>query len=472
MFRQRWKTTLVWVAVAVLLLAAMTLFTQPVRADAVDDYLKAEMRRRHIPGLSLAVVKDGRIEKIAGYGLANVELNVAVTPTTVFQIQSITKTFTSAAILLLAEEGKLSIDDPISKHLDGTPDTWKGVTIRHLLSHTSGIKDFINEPTTSLRNEVTEEDVFKATVPRPLNFQPGEKYAYSNTNYHLLAMVIRKLTGKFYGDFLKERIFDPLGMNDTRTQNLSDIVHNRAAGYAWENDGLHNGDFIAESVLAYGGGGILSTAADMAKWAMALDGEKILKKSSFDEAWTAGKFNNGGTSPYGLGWGVGAINGHRIVSHSGAHMTGFTSALIRYRDDGLSVIVLTNAGHANPTHIAEHVAGIFNPALMPPPPKAIEDKEPKVTELLRDIAKRIAEGKLEAEPFTPDMWKVISPQLKGLQEQFRKDGELKTIELLSRNASGGERIYRYRLIAANRTRVIRLVFAREGKISGLWIDDE
>ena len=184
----------------------------------MDDLLTAEIQKRHLPGLSVAVVRDGEIIKTAAYGLADLELDVPATPKTVFQIQSITKTFTAAAILLLAEEGKLALDDPVAKHLEGTPDSWKGITIRHLLNHTSGIKDFINDATASLRLEVTEEEVLRATASRPLNFPPGERWAYSNTNYHLLAMIIRKLSGQWYGDFLRERIFVPLGMTDTRAR--------------------------------------------------------------------------------------------------------------------------------------------------------------------------------------------------------------------------------------------------------------
>jgi len=450
----------------------LSAFSPIAHADEVDDYLNAEIRRRHIQGLSLAVIKDGKVEKLAGYGQANVELNVPVTPTTVFQIQSITKTFTSTAILMLVEEGKINLDDPISKHLEGTPETWKEIKIHHLLSHTSGIKDFINEPTASLREEITEEQVLKATAPRALDFQPGEKYAYSNTNYHLLAMIIRKHTGKSYGQFLKERIFEPLGMSDTRIMSWSDIIPNRASGYQWRANGLHNGDFVAGSILAYGGGGILSTAADMAKWATALDNEKLLKKATIEKAWAVTKLNNGATSGYGLGWGISTINGHRTLGHSGAHMTGFTSAIIKYRDDNFAIVILTNAGGANPTRIAQHVAGMFIPALMPAVAKAIEDKEPKVTQLLREVAGNIKEGKLTADPFTPDMWKIISPQLKALAEQSRRDGDFKSIELLAHSESGSERTYRYRLLSARKNHIFSLVLNGDGKITGLWIEDE
>jgi D-alanyl-D-alanine carboxypeptidase len=455
-----------WVVIGVALTAVLA------RADAVDDYVQAEMRKRHIPGIGVAVVRDGKVEKTAGYGMANVELHVPVSPQTVFQIQSVTKTFTSAAILMLVEEGKIALDDPIGKHLEGTPESWKGITIRHLLSHTSGIKDFINEPTASLRIDVTEEEVLKATAPRPLNFPTGEKYSYSNTNYHLLAMVIRKLTGKSYGDFLKERIFTPLGMNDTRIVSWSDIIPNRAAGYAWAGNSLRNGQYVAESILSYGGGGVVSTAADMAKWALAADQQKLLPKAVWEQAWTSAKLNDGTKTGYGLGWGVSVTNGHRNIGHGGAHMTGFTSNLVIYRDDHLAVIVLTNAGHANPGRMAQQIAATYIPALKPQTAKAIEDKEPKVAELLRDLSGQVRDGKLKSEQFTPQLWAILSLALKDLQEQSRQDGDLKSLELLARSEDKGERTYRYRMIMSNNTYLIRLTLEKDGRVSGLWAEEE
>jgi D-alanyl-D-alanine carboxypeptidase len=390
-------------------LAAASILFGPhpaARADAVDDYVTAEIAKRRIPGLSLAVWKDGQVVKVGAYGKADLELDVPVAPRTVFQIQSITKTFTSTAILLLAGEGKLSLDDPVGRHLEGTPDAWKEIALRHLLTHTSGIPDFINRPTASLRLEVTEEEVLKATAARPLDFAPGERWAYSNTNYHLLAMVIRKATGRWYGDFLRERLFEPLGMADTRVYNGSAIVPGRASGYRWQDGGFRRGDFVAESILSYGGGGILSTAPDLVRWAAAFDSEALLPKAKIAEAWTPAKLKDGKTASYGLGWGVGSTNGHREVAHGGGHVTGFASFLILFPDDRLAVAVLTNANGANAGAIAHRVAALFVPALAIPKPQPIEDKEPEVTALLKDCAAKIPTWELDPGKFTPAMWKV------------------------------------------------------------------
>ncbi|MFI5380330.1 MAG: serine hydrolase domain-containing protein [Tepidisphaerales bacterium] len=336
------------------------------QADATDAYIQSEMQRQHIPGLSLVVVRDGHIVRAKGYGLANVELNVPATPETVYQIQSVTKQFTATAIMMLVEEGKIALDEKVGTYLAGAPEKWDKITVRHLLTHTSGIKDFINEPTASLRLDVSEEEVFKATAPRPLNFAPGERYAYSNTNYHLLAMMIRKITGKSFGDFLQQRIFEPLGMSQTRIISLTEIIPNRAAGYLWQNGALRNGEFVAPTILGYGGGGIRSTVLDMAKWDAALYTEKLLKKSSLEQMWTPMKFNDGKPSGYGFGWGVSAVRGHKLLSHTGSHATGFSSVISRFVDDKLTVIVLANRGGADATRIATRVAGFYVAELAAP----------------------------------------------------------------------------------------------------------
>lgn len=363
--------TRIWLLAFAGLLAAQTLIR--AHADAVDDLVSDEIQKRHLPGLSLAVVRDGQIIKTAAYGLADLELGVPATPRTMFQIQSITKTFTSGAILLLADDGNLSLQDPVAKHLGGTPDSWKDITLRHLLSHTSGIKDFINEPTASLRLDVTEEEVLRSLADRPLNFQPGERWGYSNSNYHLLAMIIRKLTGKGYGEFLRERIFIPLGMRETRILSLSEIIPNRASGYSWNGNAYEKGTFIAGSILSYGGGGILSTAPDLALWAQAMMSAKLLKPEAIAQAWTPVRLNNGKNADYGLGWGIGRVGGHRMVHHDGAHSSGFSSCLALYPEDHFAVVVLVNRVGASPDSIARRVAAAYFPELAPqqnssPPP--------------------------------------------------------------------------------------------------------
>jgi len=456
-----------FIVLAIILLAASGVNAAP-DAPAIDAYLRAQRERLNIPGLSLVVAKDGRIVYENHSGLANIELGVPVTADTVFQIQSITKTFTATAVMMLVEEGKLSLDDPIGQHLEGTPQSWEPITLRHLLSHTSGIKDFINEPTASLRLDVSEQEGFEATAPRPLNFTPGEKYAYSNTNYHLLAMVIRKVTGQFYGDFLAERIFKPLGMDHTRVQDLAAVIPGRAAGYVWDADKLSNGEYVTQSILSYGGGGILSTAEDLAKWDAALRSEKLLTKATLQQMWTPATFNDGRKSTYGLGWGVNQFNGHRYVQHSGSHMTGFQSFIRRYLDDGLTVIVLINqVGRAEPGKIAARVAGMFDPALAPPTYRPIEDKEPQVAALVKEVYGKASRGELTADPFDAALWAELSSKLPAVRVFALATGPIESVLLVERKDENGQKLYRYRVAVKGRELLVLLGLNNDGKICKL-----
>ncbi len=345
------------------LVVALLLVQPAVPAEEVGDYVRGQMDKQHIPGLALVVAQNGAITRAEGYGLTNIESRSEVQPETIFQIQSITKTFTATAIMLLAEEGKLSVEDKLTQHLSDLPDCWKEITLRHLLTHTSGIKDFINEPTLDLRHDITPVDVIKSLKDLPLNFPPGQKYAYCNTGYHLLGMIIHKITGKMWGEYLRQRIFEPLDMKQTRVISISDVITNRAAGYVWEDGRLKNGYFLAPTILAYAGGGLRSTVLDLAKWDAALWSDKILKQPALDQMWTAARLNDGTKSGYGFGWNVGELQGHPFVSHTGSHMTGFKTVLMRFLDKKLTVIVLTNQRAADQTAIAKGVAGFYLPDL-------------------------------------------------------------------------------------------------------------
>jgi D-alanyl-D-alanine carboxypeptidase len=442
------------------------------RVPRVDALVQQAMDQQKIPGLSLAVIQNGRVDLAKGYGLANVEHQVPATPETVYQLQSITKSFTATGIMLLVEEGKLGLDDKVSQHLPGTPESWQAITVRHLLTHTSGIKDFINEPTASLRLDVSEEEVLQATAPRPLNFPPGERYAYSNTNYHLLVMIIRRLTGKPYGDFLRERIFEPLGMKDTRVISLAEIIPHRAAGYLVERGVLRNGEFVAPSILGYGGGGLRSTVLDLVKWDAALDTERVLKKSSLDQMWTPAKLNSGAATTYGLGWSVRQVRGHRCVSHTGGHVTGFATVISRFPDDRVSVIVLSNCRGAAVAKLSERIAGLYVPGLAFPEYQPIEDKEPEVAKRLREIHQGLVADKPDDKSFTPEMLKRLAEQKEQIQGVLRDLGPLQSLVLVERTEHEGLRRYRYRASFQKGTQLILVTLTKENTIAGLLLEPE
>ncbi len=349
-----------------LLLSASAAFPQ---AEKVDDFVKAEMRARKIPSVSVAVVRNGEVVKAKGFGLANVELNVAATSDTIYQSGSVGKQFTATLVMMLVEEGKISLDAPISRYIDGAPDTWRGITVRHLLTHTSGISNKLYDQI-DLRQDFTEDQLVKKIAALPLDFQPGEKWNYSNPGYVTLGVLIHKATGRFYGDLLAEKIFTPLGMKTARIINEADIIPNRAAGYRLVKDELKNQEWVSPTLNMTADGSLYLTVYDMAKWDAALYTEKLLKRRSLDEMWTAVKLNSGKTQPYGFGWAFADLKGHRLIEHGGAWQ-GFTSHIARYVDDKLTVIVLTNLASADPGKIAHGIAGLYNPELRPPERKVV-----------------------------------------------------------------------------------------------------
>jgi len=340
--------------------------------DAVDAYVKAEMARQHVPGLALGVYRAGEIIKTQGYGLANVELNVPVKPETVFQSGSIGKQFTATAIMMLVEEDKISLGDSIAKYFSGAPASWRNIRIRNLLSHTSGLSEYESDDKikpggpVNLRQDYTEEQMVKIIESFPLDFQPGKKWAYRNTNFLLLGVVIHKVTGEFYGDFLQERIFRPLGMTSTRVISEADIIPNRAQGYQLVKGELKNQDWVSPSLNTFADGSLYFSVLDLAKWDGALYTERLLKKSSLDRMWTVAKLDNGkpNEGDYGFGWEISDLNGHRLIEHGGSWQ-GFTGHISRYVDDKLTVVVLTNldSGHSDPEKITRHVAALYNPEL-------------------------------------------------------------------------------------------------------------
>lgn len=349
-------------SLALILLLAIAAVAQDGVSTKVDEYIRSEMQAQQIPGLALAVIKDGQIVIAKGYGLANVEHQVPVKLETIFQSGSTGKQFTATAVMMLIEEGKLSLDDKITKYFPDGPQAWQNITVRHLLSHTSGMTDYPQD--FDLRRDYTEDELYQRIKPIPLAFQPGEKWSYSNLAYVMLGILIHKVSGKFYGDFLQERVFKPLGMTTARIISESDIVPNRAAGYRVVNGQLKNQDWVSPSLNTTADGALYLTIYDMAKWDAALYTEKLLKKSSLEQMWTAVKLNDGKTHPYGFGWALGEVRGRRIIEHGGAWQ-GFKAQISRYVDDKMAVIVFANQIRANQSKLAHGVATIFNPNLAP-----------------------------------------------------------------------------------------------------------
>jgi CubicO group peptidase (beta-lactamase class C family) len=439
----------------------------------VDTYMQAEMAKRHIPGASVAVVRNGKVILAKGYGMADVEHSVPASADTVYELGSITKQFTAMAILMLVEEGKVALDEKITHYLPDLPTAWQGVTVRHLLTHTSGIKSYtsVHDLLKIWRNDYTHEEIIKLVSKDPLEFQPGARWEYSNTNYFLLGMLIEKVTGKSYGDFLAARIFTPLHMTTTRTNDLGDIIKNRARGYTWGNDTLRNADYTSMT-WPFSAGVLVSTVRDLTKWDAALATEKLVKRSSLQQMWTPVKLNDGSTHPYGFGWAVEDYQGHKLLSHGGG-IPGFTTNIARFVDDRLTVIVLTNTDSTDPGSMAKSIAGLAISALTPKAENPIEDKDSKTTQQLKSLLLSTLEDKADPNLFTPEMQAALFPdKIKQAAAQLKIFGPLKDLQLLSRTQENKRLTSRYRVIFGTAQFVCTCVTTDEGKVAGLLLQPD
>lgn len=445
---------------------AASLFAGAARADALDDAIERMMQSRQVPGLALVVVKDGEIIRERGYGLANVELGVPVTPDTVFQSGSASKTFTAALVLLLEKDGKLKLDDPISRYLDNTPKAWAGITIRHLLTHTSGLGDPYTK--IDLQKDYTDEELIALEASMPLLSAPGERFAYSNAGYHLLGFIAKRAGGKFFGDQLEERIFAPLGMTTAGVISESDIVPGRAAGYERIDGKLQNQRWVAPSLNRTADGTIALSARDLARWSLALDSDTILDARAKEASWTPARLNDGGSGPHGLGWYVGSRNGRRMVQHGGAWQ-GFKASLQRYPDDRLTVVVLANSVAARQGKIADLAAAHYVPALATPRPPAIADLDPAGTALARKAVGELLAGRIPEGLAASERGRYNQRWVTQLATEFRDYGPLRSVEVLARSSEGNGKQARYRFLSENETALLALHQDRDGVIERLGI---
>ena len=341
----------------ILLLAALAAYACLAQdlSTKLDQLLAGYQKNRAFIGSAL-VAKGGKPVLEKGYGLANIELDVPNGPDTKFRLGSITKQFTATAILQLEEQGKLAVTDAACKYVAECPETWKAITIHQLLSHTSGIPSYTDGPEFSkpkmMRIPLSPMEVLMLTKDKPLEFPPGEKWKYDNSGYIFLGVIIEKVSGEKYADYLKKHIFGPMDMPDSGHDDSNLILQDSDAGSRSMPSGeFRNADYLDMS-LPYAAGSLYSTARDLARWDRALYTDKVLSKASREKMWTPVKNN------YAYGWGVQPLKDHKQVSHGGG-INGFSTHIARYPDDDAIVIVLSNNERANTSAIASGLADIL-----------------------------------------------------------------------------------------------------------------
>ncbi len=338
------------------------------QVDSIDVFVKAQMQKRRIPGLQLAIVKNGKIIKTANYGWANVQDSIPVNDKTVFTINSITKAFTGVAIMQLVEAGKLNLSSLVADYLTDLPDTWNAVTIQQLLSHTSGIPDIVDEEESILISPYGEAAAWKQVQALPMVFKPGEKFSYNQTNYLLLGRIIDKLSGMPFTEFITKEQLQKAGMTKTISAGFGatkDVIPHAAGGYTYRKGKLNNMFFSMPPSLQTAAG-MSSTATEMANWIIALQNNRLLKQSGKEQLWAPAKLNNGSIAGFG-----GLLNGYaagwpiiqRTEHPAAAAVGGGRSAVLVYPNDQLAIIVLTNLSGGMPETFTDEIAGFYIPGM-------------------------------------------------------------------------------------------------------------
>ena len=456
-----------------LLTVLSALLSTPAHADGVDAYVENQLKLLHIPGASIAIVRGGRVLKARGYGLANVELGVPATTKTVYEIGSASKQFTALAVMLLVEEGKIALEDSVQKYFPNAPRSWSRITVRHLLTHTSGIQNHVAVPgylrafKTDLFFETTPagDELVKKFFELPLEFDPGATWAYDNTGYILLGFVIERASGRPYWEFMRERIFEPLGMTSTRSTDPKPIVRGRASGYEWVGSSFENRPLLQPGI-AFSAGAFLSTIEDLAKWNAGM--ERLVKPSTLEQMWSAARTNDGSAAPfdYGFGWFLGSYHGHRVVQHAGG-TPGFSSTNYRFPDDGLSVIVLCNHSDKLIDPIALELAARYSPALRRTVAKTDPDPE-RSTKLQADLRALLA-GKQDPTHFTAPMRTFFSTATgKSFWQWIGSIGELRSFDFSEEEPIAGGRLLRYRAIIGESTLWLTIDVRNDGTIARVW----
>ena len=406
---------------------------------------------------------------LRGYGLANVELGAPATGTTVYEVLSVGKQFAAAAALMLVRDGRLDLDRPASTYLPDLPAAWNAITVRQLLACTAGLPDYTNAPgwAQSVRLDRTPADFIEPVKHLPLMFPPGTQWKYSNTDYYIIGMLIERLGGKPFKDFVSERLFQPLGMTATRLNDAHAIVPGRAAGYNWHDGQLYNAEAVSPTQM-WAAGGEISSAADLAKWMVALDTGATLGRQLLEEMWQPTQLPNGQTAAYGLGTELDSDHGHRSVGHQGGGLA-FNASVLLYPGDHVGVVVVGNLTQTPSLAMAHHIAAAYLPAISDAGNSGIADQLPELTRRVGELLRNAAQGKVDSADIAPEVRATLVPFLTNTGPRFLGSlGTLDAITLLEDSVSTGVRTRRYRTVFSAGQRIVwTIVFAPGGTVRSL-----
>lgn len=437
----------------------------------IDAAVEQERRHEHVPGVAVAVIRDGRVLLAKGYGEANVEHHVPVTRATLFQSGSVGKQFTAVAVMLAVEAGQLDLDAPLTRYLPEAPASWQALKPRHLLTHTSGLASY-SERDLNYRGDYTEEQLLQVMYALPLEFAPGERWSYSNSGYLVLGILLHRITGQFYGDILQARVFAPLGMGSARVISEADIVPHRAAGYQLAHGQLKNQDWVSPSLNTTADGALYLSLDDYIAWDAGLRRRALLTPASWSEIYTPVMLKSGRSYPYGFGWNIERTGGGSWYHHGGSWQ-GFRTQISRYGPDALTVVVLANLAEASPARFVDAIVAVLDPQLPRLEPQTpLAEQDAALAQRVRQLLGDLAAGRL-AQASLPRMRRDFFPEeLAADQALLAPLGEPQRLELVSRRELGDDVEYDYRVRYAPRTLRVSVNLTPQSEVAELYLDPE
>lgn len=429
--------------------AVVALFATSAQADPIDDVVRTYMEASHIPGAAVAVIEDGRVTKLEGYGSANLEWPAPVNADTPFQIASASKIFAGVVLMRLVEQGVVSLDAPLARYFPQAPETWSGITLRRLAGHTSGLTEVRDRASGASAAEVVE-----AAMKLPLAYEPGSQSRYGLTDFVVMTAVMEKASGLSYPDLVRREVVQPLGLTHTGFSMLreggpvrtAEVMPGRSRTYGWR-DGVQRDEEFLYPVHAYAAGGLYSSARDLATLMAALEGGRLLTAESFALLTIPAKLNDGRDGGFGVGWTFTRYHGLATVGHTGGPAL---ADVMHVPSTGLTVIALTNQRRFYPL-LSQAIADLK----LPPQPQArpIRDRRPERTAALRQALQAFAAGQVDAALFT----QADGPGMTGFYRDFGQAmltavGPVQTVDLMSETLLDGGQLRRsYRVRFERRT---------------------
>jgi CubicO group peptidase (beta-lactamase class C family) len=453
-----------------LIIQGLSTLNCSAQSESMDSFILTSMKKERIPGIVVGIIRSEKLQKLKAYGFSDVELQCKATPENLFEIGSLTKQFTAACVLMLEKEHKLNVDDPVGKYLNNLPKIWQDISLRRLLTHTSGIPNYTNVVNLQIlaRAPHTADEILKIVSDKPLDFPSGSKWEYSNTNYYLLGLVVEKVSGKKLEEFMRERIFIPLGMKSTRACNPDQIIKYRSCGYNLSDKLKLQNAVNLEPTAAMGAGFLISTVSDLSKWEIGLETAKILDKKRLEEMYTPAALNDGAKAGYGFGLALGQIGTHPVIDHTGGTI-GFASVISRYPKDNLSIIMLCNQSSANIWRLQRELAAKMVPYIRDAN-KPIKDADPTRSERLRMILNAFIHQQLNDAWFTKDMLNALTPdKKKWITEYLSSQGKIKSFALISIGKVNGFTVLKYKTQFVKQHLLITFSLDSSDKVAGFFL---